>query len=162
MCPRTLSQALPLNCFEQERAVYFPAMNSVQFFRGAPKDAAKYLQLRLVDVMDANPWLAGRLVRDESEIQLHVPEAAVLQHRKIACFCEIAIPSLHPTMDRTQEMMPLLVRGLRIMFGRVGWRAWLASLSSTTHHACLFDRRRYWSNHAPSASIGMKIFFESP
>jgi len=80
----------------------------ITFFRGDADAAAELLRSRLNLVLDANPWLAGRLKRQgPGKLNLHVPDAATLEERRPACFCDTPVGDLHPGM-RSDEMQSLL------------------------------------------------------
>eukprot|EP00966_Prymnesium_polylepis_P002961 67930-Prymnesium_polylepis.1 len=106
--PPELGQPLPLHFNEAGFARFWPPVSMITFFRGDADAAAELLRSRLNLVLDANPWLAGRLKRQgPGKLNLHVPDAATLEERRPACFCDTPVGDLHPGM-RSDEMQSLL------------------------------------------------------
>ena len=56
-----------------------PGVTSITFYRGDMTSATAYIRTRFKEIVDSNPWLAGRLVRDKSNknVQLVHPQTPV-------------------------------------------------------------------------------------
>ncbi len=71
---------VPLLALESSTAIMEESgVTSITFYRGDMDSAAAYIRTRFKAVVDANPWLAGRLVRDKSNrnVQLVYPQTPV-------------------------------------------------------------------------------------
>ncbi len=71
---------VPLLPIESSKALMEePGVTSITFYRGDMARAIAYVRARFREIVDANPWLAGRLVRDKQNknVQLVHPQTPV-------------------------------------------------------------------------------------
>lgn len=96
-------EEIELNFFEEKLGPYLPPINTVTFYEGDPP--ASFLSQRVAEVVEANPWLAGRLRENASgRMIVEVPSSIDPTHH----FCEAYIPGLKHDMDMKKELLPKL------------------------------------------------------
>jgi hypothetical protein len=71
---------VPLLSIESSKTLmHEPGVTSITFYRGDLAKVSAYIRARFKEIVDANPWLAGRLVRnkDHKNVQLVHPQAPI-------------------------------------------------------------------------------------
>merc|ERR1740130_2013746 len=83
-----------------------PAVTTVTFFKGASAaDAAASLRMRMANVVAANPWVAGRVVKERGEkmlTMLHPAEGEAVPDDVMGELVRLDppdMPPLHAEMD---------------------------------------------------------------
>lgn len=80
IAPHEKEVVVPLLAIESSKALMEESgVTAVTFYRGDMANASAYIRTRFKAIVDANPWLAGRLVRDKQlkNVQLVHPQTPV-------------------------------------------------------------------------------------
>ena len=93
----------PLLPVEREQYASLPPTSTITFYEGRPP--VGFLRDRTSAIIDANPWLAGRLQTTGGEVKVFVPETPV--PRDSSSFAEAHVVGLHSELA-LDEMYSLL------------------------------------------------------
>jgi len=116
---------VPLLAMESSKALMEePGVTSITFYRGDLAKATVYIRARVKAIVDANPWLAGRLVRDKQHknVQLVHPQTPVSDDLIERLFhpnpCKLRIGSEMPYEELSKEATSAVVKKGRKLINR--------------------------------------------
>jgi hypothetical protein len=75
-----------------------PATSTITYFKGNPAAAAEYFSARVDEIVTANPWLLGKLDRDENGVLVVFVPPAHSRNKKLFSIQNIELSSHYHTM----------------------------------------------------------------
>ncbi len=116
---------VPLLAMESSKGLMEePGVTSITCYRGDLTKATVYIRARVKAIVDANPWLAGRLVRDKQHknVQLVHPQTPVSDDLIERLFhpnpCKLRIGSEMPYEELSKEATSAVVKKGRKLINR--------------------------------------------